>query len=60
MYVTALGRPPAESEIKEAETFLEQQGERYGIAPAARADHPDLWSDLAHVLFNTKEFIFLR
>ena len=34
--------------------FVEDQGREYG-----KADDPRAWADLAHVLFNVKEFIFV-
>jgi len=45
MFLTAFARPPEPAEIAEIEAFLK--------------DHPD-WADLAHVLVNSKEFIFVR
>ena len=50
MYREAFARPPTEEEAKEAEAFVGQQG-----GADARA-----WADLAHVLMNVKEFIFLN
>jgi hypothetical protein len=55
MYVTAFGRPPTASELKEALAFLAEQGKEYG-----RADDPRAWGDLCHVLMNVKEFIFIN
>jgi hypothetical protein len=55
MYVTAFGRPPDETELKEALRFRVEQGKRYG-----NADEPRAWNDLGHVLFNVKEFIFIN
>ena len=50
MYVSAFARPPDASEMRQAREYLQAQGEE---SPAA-------WADLAHVLFNVKEFIFVR
>jgi cytochrome c553 len=55
MYVTAFGRPPSASELEEGQAFLAEQGKQYGSADDIRA-----WSDLAHVLVNVKEFVFLN
>jgi hypothetical protein len=38
--------------------FLEEQRVRYGVE--RNVDDPRLWADLAHVLFNSTEFIFVR
>ena len=48
MYETAFARPPSPQEMEEALRFVEE-----------RADDPRVWSELAHVLFNVKEFIFV-
>jgi ribosomal protein L37E len=55
MYVAAFGRPPTEQELGEALEFLEAQAKEYG-----RADDPRAWADLAHVLLNVKEFLFVN
>jgi hypothetical protein len=49
MYLRAFGRPATEGECRRCLDFVEGQSD----APAA-------WADLAHVLLNTKEFIFLH
>jgi hypothetical protein len=54
MYVAALGRPPSTGELTDMLAFLAEQTQTYGRADEARA-----WRDLCHVLFNTKEFIFV-
>jgi hypothetical protein len=55
MYMTAFGRPPTETEVADALTFLDEQAKEYG-----KADDPRAWADLCHVLFNVKEFIFVN
>ncbi len=55
MYETAFGRLPKPSEREAALAFLTAQGQEYG-----NPDDPRAWSDLGHVLFNVKEFIFLH
>jgi hypothetical protein len=55
MYVTAFGRPPTAAEMQDALGFLEEQAREYG-----RSDDPQAWTDLGHVLFNVKEFIFVN
>jgi hypothetical protein len=51
MYQSAFARPPTESESATCEKFLEQQ--RLG-------EKLEGWTALAHVLFNVKEFIFVK
>jgi hypothetical protein len=59
MYETAFSRAPTGPEQAAAAAFLREQTERYealGVEdPATRA-----WTDLCHVLFNLKEFVFLN
>ncbi|MCG8653398.1 MAG: PSD1 and planctomycete cytochrome C domain-containing protein [Pirellulales bacterium] len=49
MYQAAFARPPTEHELAAAQRYL-----RDG------ANDPEIWTDFAHALINTKEFIFLR
>ena len=50
MYQTAFARPPSESETAAVLAFL------------AGRDNNDqgIWADLAHVLINSKEFIYIN
>jgi hypothetical protein len=59
LYEAAIGRPPEPRELDAALEFLHQQ--------AAELNRPDgwqnderAWADLAHVLWNSKEFLFVR
>jgi len=52
MMLAALGRPPSGSERADLASFLKSH--------EAGADSREAWADLAHVLFNAKEFIFLN
>jgi hypothetical protein len=54
MYETAFGRKPSDEERKDALEFLAEQGKEHGKTDA-RA-----WADLAHVLFNVKELVFVN
>jgi hypothetical protein len=56
MYLSAFGRPPTEEELRACEAFLDRQAKQHG----ANADDPQVWADLAHTLFNVKEFIYLN
>jgi hypothetical protein len=55
MYVSAFGRPPTAQERAACLAFLDGQAQRYGVT----ADDARVWADLAHTLFNVKEFIFV-
>ncbi len=52
MYREAFGRPPSDDERSAALAFLDEQARAYGQPDEIRA-----WADLAHVLFNVKEFV---
>ncbi len=54
MYEKAIGRKPESSEVTKLKTFLDQQAGEYGKLDE-RA-----WADVAHVLFNAKDFIYLN
>ncbi|MFH5804334.1 PSD1 and planctomycete cytochrome C domain-containing protein [Alienimonas sp. DA493] len=56
MYLSAFGRRPTDRERGAASRFLAARASERGVAP----DDASLWADFAHVLVNTKEFIFLR
>jgi hypothetical protein len=55
MYEQAFSRPPTEAEVNAALVFIAEQDKGYGTA-----NDPRSWGDLAHVLINVKEFIFLN
>jgi cytochrome c553 len=55
MYATAFGRAPTKDELTAATDFVAELSKDYG-----KPDHPKAWADLAHVLFNAKEFIFVE
>ena len=56
MYLSGFGRQPSKPESEAAAAFVESQAATREVA----TDDSDLWASFAHVLVNTKEFIFLR
>ena len=56
MYRTAFARPPDEQELAACLEFVERHAHLDGV----RASEMAAWKDLAHVLFNAKEFIFIQ
>ncbi len=56
MYLSAFGRPPTDGERKACAAFLDRGAERQG----SKVEDAKVWTDLAHTLFNVKEFIFLN
>jgi hypothetical protein len=59
MYRAALGRPPEQAEVSEALAFLASQARELGVPADGWQSDERPWADLAHVLFNSKEFLFL-
>ena len=57
MFLRAYGRRPDSTDRTQIAEFLDQQAARYA---GATAEDPRVWADLAHVIFNSKEFIFVR
>ena len=55
MYRAAFGRVPTATEVAEAKEFVDAMATEYG-----KPDHPKAWADLAHVLLNAKEFLFVE
>ncbi|MEX0938392.1 MAG: PSD1 and planctomycete cytochrome C domain-containing protein [Pirellulales bacterium] len=55
MYLEAFSRPPTGEETDAAVAFLQSQSGQYEHDGQRRA-----WEDLAHVLMNVKEFIFIQ
>jgi hypothetical protein len=59
MYETALGRPPDRDEVERGVSFLKEQAATYGVAGDDWQKDPRPWTDLGHVMWNMKEFIFI-
>ncbi|MEZ6071501.1 MAG: PSD1 and planctomycete cytochrome C domain-containing protein [Pirellulales bacterium] len=59
MYETAFARPASAAERSAAVEFLQMQAVAQGRTTDAWSDDPQVWGDLAHVLFNVKEFVFV-
>jgi Protein of unknown function (DUF1553)/Protein of unknown function (DUF1549)/Planctomycete cytochrome C len=56
MYLAGFGRQPTNQEREAAASFLMSQASERSVT----TETPDLWASFAHVLVNTKEFIYLR
>ncbi|MGI9517183.1 MAG: DUF1553 domain-containing protein [Pirellulaceae bacterium] len=57
-FESTIGRRPSDMETRELQDFLESQAAALEIEEYR--DHPQVWSDLCHVLFNLKEFIYIE
>lgn len=56
MYLSGFGRYPTNQESEAVVDFLSTQASKRNMT----TDDPELWASFAHVLVNTKEFIFVR
>ena len=59
MYLRAFSRKPQLNEMDDAKVFLVEQAQMHGIDFEKNPRDLAAWTDLAHALFNTKEFIFI-
>jgi hypothetical protein len=59
MYLAAFARPPAADETAAAVEFLALQTRAHGGDFAKDPRQEAAWADLAHAVFNAKEFIFV-
>ncbi|MFI4876413.1 MAG: PSD1 and planctomycete cytochrome C domain-containing protein [Blastopirellula sp. JB062] len=60
MFETALGRPPHAEEAAAAETYLQERAQQLQLPSDAADADAELWGDLAHAIFNVKDFIYIR
>lgn len=56
IYTAAFARRPTADERQLADQFIKQHAEQLSVSP----DDQQVWRDYCHVIFNTKEFIFLN
>ena len=55
-YLEAFSRDPSAKELRAAQKFIDGQAGIHGCSP----EDPRVWGDFCHVLFNQKEYIFIR
>jgi mono/diheme cytochrome c family protein len=60
LYLAAFTRSPSESERADALAFLQAQAKSANLPADAWPKHALVWTDLCHVLFNVKEFVFVK
>ncbi len=60
MYEWAFARPPTNAELADALEFLQLQASVMGVSAEGWKENPVVWSDLAHTLWNVKEFVFIN
>ncbi len=60
LYLDAFTRSPTAAEQAEALAFLHEQAKSYSLPADAWSRNAQVWTDLCHVLFNVKEFVFVK
>jgi Protein of unknown function (DUF1553)/Protein of unknown function (DUF1549)/Planctomycete cytochrome C len=63
MFLAAFGRPASKPEVQETLQFAREQGRRHAILAEAVPEaqtRQRVWADVAHVLFNSAEFIYVQ
>ena len=60
LYLDAFTRSPSTVEQAEATAFLQEQAKSYNLPADVSPKQTQVWTDLCHVLFNVKEFVFVK
>ncbi len=60
IYFQSVGRPPESWEKERAERFLSKQAEELRVSEDELLTDVRIWQDYCHVMFNVKEFIFIK
>ena len=60
MFQVAYGRTPASDELTRWSAAVSDLAVLHKVDPGEVMNNTTVWADLAHALFNTKEFIYLR
>lgn len=60
MFVDALGRPPTDAEVARWRGLADRLAEGHRVPASEVLSSNTVWKDLAHALFNTKEFLYLK
>ncbi len=59
MFLLALGRPPEADERTQFVQAIDRLAEGYGVRPGEVLRSREVWKDVAHALFNVKEFTYI-
>ena len=60
MFSRAIGRPPSDFEINRLVTLVRRSAELRQVERTAAMASVDVWKDVAHAIFNLKEFANVR
>ena len=59
MFVRALARPPDEAELARVAEYLDATAAERGVDRSLLLYDAAVWQDVAHSLFNLKEFLYI-
>ena len=60
MFRAALGRPPDEAERARFSGLAKELASLHKASPDQILANREVWTDMAHTIFNLKEFLYLR
>ena len=60
MLLEAVGRPASQRQLVQFESFVNQLAELRGVAAVDVLCHREIWTDVAHVIFNLSEFVHVQ
>jgi hypothetical protein len=60
LYWAAFARPPTTAEVSAVLDFLKSQAAELGLRDDAWPSAVEVWADLCHVVWNSKEFVYRR
>ncbi len=60
IYETALSRKATAEELETWKAFQQEQAKLLGVPGTAAENDPRIWLDICHLLFNSKEFLFVE
>ncbi len=59
IYLSALNRPPSAEELDRMEMFVRDLAELHAVSADQMLSSQPLWKDVAHAVYNLKEFIYV-
>lgn len=59
IYLSALNRPPSAEELDRMEVFVRDLAELHAVSADQMLSSQPLWKDVAHAVYNLKEFIYV-
>ncbi len=59
LFRAALGRPPRPDERQRFERAVARLADLHGVPPGDVPKSPAVWKDVAHAMFNLKEFVYI-